>query len=161
VLATATLLPACVFVTMLSLNFVSLYYGTINTIPFSMIVWMVLLWLFVSLPLVVGGTLVGRCVSACSAVLPALGCDGQCGAAVQAVEWQGVVPVPRELGAPSDSAAEVDVAPCGTLIDIVDEPVSLACWLVYSLSVWVRASADACVCLRACACVRLCSWCAC
>ncbi len=39
---TAALLPGSLFFVMLCLNSISLYYGTINTIPFSMMVRMLL-----------------------------------------------------------------------------------------------------------------------
>merc|ERR1712085_141856 len=42
------------------LNFVSLMYGTINSIPFSVILKLFFLYLFVSVPLCVVGTLLGR-----------------------------------------------------------------------------------------------------
>ena len=57
---TALLLPT-VTVTILSvLNGVSLVYGTINTIPFLVILKLFLIWVFFSLPLCVVGTLLGR-----------------------------------------------------------------------------------------------------
>jgi MFS family permease len=57
---TAGLLPGSVFVTLLVLNSVALSYNTINTIPFSMMVSTVLVWLLVSLPMVIGGSILGR-----------------------------------------------------------------------------------------------------
>ena len=57
---TASLLPGVMFGTMLCLNAISLSYGTINTVPFSMMVTMVFTWLLVSFPLVVAGAIVGR-----------------------------------------------------------------------------------------------------
>lgn len=57
---TASLLPGVMFATMLCLNAISLSYGTINTVPFSMMVTMVFTWLLVSFPLVVAGAIVGR-----------------------------------------------------------------------------------------------------
>lgn len=57
---TVMLLPT-VTVTILSLlNVVSLFYGTIHTIPFMVIFKLFLLWIFVTVPLAVVGTLVGR-----------------------------------------------------------------------------------------------------
>jgi transmembrane 9 superfamily protein 3 len=43
-----------------ALNMISLIYGTINSIPFSVIFKIFLLWVFVSIPLCVVGTLLGR-----------------------------------------------------------------------------------------------------
>jgi transmembrane 9 superfamily protein 3 len=58
--ATVLLLPT-VTVTILSiLNTVSIMYGTINTIPFLVIVKLFLIWVFVSVPLTIVGTLLGR-----------------------------------------------------------------------------------------------------
>lgn len=57
---TAVLLPAILFFTLFSLNLVALYYNTVNTIPAALMVSLFLLWAFVSLPLVIFGTLAGR-----------------------------------------------------------------------------------------------------
>jgi transmembrane 9 superfamily protein 3 len=58
--ATVLLLPT-VTVTILSiLNTVSIMYGTINTIPFLVIVKLFSIWVFVSVPLTIVGTLLGR-----------------------------------------------------------------------------------------------------
>ena len=57
---TAGLLPAFVLLTMLCLNMVSLSYNTINSIPFALIVSTVLVWLFISCPMVIGGSILGR-----------------------------------------------------------------------------------------------------
>lgn len=59
---TAGLLPGSVLVTLLCLNVIALSYNTINSIPFSLIVSTILVWLFVSLPMVIGGSILGRCV---------------------------------------------------------------------------------------------------
>jgi transmembrane 9 superfamily member 3 len=57
---TVLLLPTVTTATLFVLNAVSLYYGTINTIPFLVIVKLFLIWVFVSVPLCVVGTLLGR-----------------------------------------------------------------------------------------------------
>lgn len=57
---TVLLLPTFTTITLSLLNAVSLYYGTINTIPFLVIVKLFLIWVFVSVPLCVVGTLLGR-----------------------------------------------------------------------------------------------------
>ena len=57
---TIALLPTVTVIIMVFLNFVSLIYGTINTIPFLVILKLFLLWVFVSVPLCVLGTLLGR-----------------------------------------------------------------------------------------------------
>jgi transmembrane 9 superfamily protein 3 len=57
---TVMLLPT-VSVSILSiLNVMSLFYGTIHTIPFMVLFKLFLLWIFVTVPLTVVGTLVGR-----------------------------------------------------------------------------------------------------
>lgn len=57
---TVFLLPTVTVAILSILNTVSLYYGTINTIPFLVIVKLFFLWIFVSVPLCVVGTLMGR-----------------------------------------------------------------------------------------------------
>lgn len=65
---TAGLLPGSVLVTLLCLNMVSLWYNTINSIPFTLIVSTFLVWMFVSLPMVIGGSILGRCVTSCHVI---------------------------------------------------------------------------------------------
>jgi transmembrane 9 superfamily member 3 len=57
---TIVLLPTLTVVICSCLNVVSLIYGTINSIPFMVIIKLFLLWVFVSVPLCVVGTLLGR-----------------------------------------------------------------------------------------------------
>eukprot|EP01138_Halocafeteria_seosinensis_P010375 gb/GECG01010593.1/.p1 GENE.gb/GECG01010593.1/~~gb/GECG01010593.1/.p1 ORF type:complete len:615 (+),score=54.32 gb/GECG01010593.1/:1-1845(+) len=57
---TAALLPGILFFTLFSLNLVALYYNTVNTMRAALMISLFLLWLFVSLPLVIFGTLAGR-----------------------------------------------------------------------------------------------------
>lgn len=57
---TVVLLPTATVLIYSGLNTVSLVYGTINSIPFSVIFKLFLLWVFVSIPLCVVGTLLGR-----------------------------------------------------------------------------------------------------
>mmetsp|Transcript_12523 Transcript_12523/g.29047 ORF Transcript_12523/g.29047 Transcript_12523/m.29047 type:complete len:650 (+) Transcript_12523:56-2005(+) len=57
---TVILLPTVTSVILSVLNAISLVYGTINTIPFLVIIKLFLLWIFVSVPLCVLGTLLGR-----------------------------------------------------------------------------------------------------
>mmetsp|Transcript_15598 Transcript_15598/g.17992 ORF Transcript_15598/g.17992 Transcript_15598/m.17992 type:complete len:651 (-) Transcript_15598:76-2028(-) len=57
---TVILLPTVVTAILTVLNTVSLIYGTINTIPFMAILKIFLLWIFVSVPLNILGTLLGR-----------------------------------------------------------------------------------------------------
>jgi transmembrane 9 superfamily member 3 len=57
---TVLLMPTITTTTLFVLNAVSLYYGTINTIPFLVICKLFLIWVFVSVPLCVVGTLLGR-----------------------------------------------------------------------------------------------------
>jgi len=57
---TVVLLPVLTVLIFVVLNFVSLMYGTINSIPFSVILKLFFLYLFVSVPLCVVGTLLGR-----------------------------------------------------------------------------------------------------
>jgi transmembrane 9 superfamily member 3 len=67
---TVFLLPTFVTVTLIVLNTISLLYGTINTIPFMVILKLFLIWIFVSVPLCVLGTLLGRHVKLGSAQFP-------------------------------------------------------------------------------------------
>ena len=57
---TVILLPVATVAIYSILNMISLMYGTINSIPFSVIFKIFLLWIFVSIPLCVLGTLLGR-----------------------------------------------------------------------------------------------------
>ncbi|KAG5179866.1 putative endomembrane protein 70-like protein [Tribonema minus] len=59
-LLTVVLLPALVITVLSFLNTVAVYYDTINTIPFMVIVKMALIWLFVAFPLAVVGCMFGR-----------------------------------------------------------------------------------------------------
>jgi len=59
-LLTFFLFPAIAIAVLSYLNAVAMYYNTINTIPFMVIVKMAVLWLFVAFPLAVLGCLVGR-----------------------------------------------------------------------------------------------------
>lgn len=57
---TVLLLPTVSILITIVLNTLSLIYGTINGIPFSVILKLFFLWVFVSVPLCVVGTLLGR-----------------------------------------------------------------------------------------------------
>jgi len=57
---TVLLLPTVTVAILSFLNTVSLMYGTINSIPFLVIVKLFLIWVFVSVPLCVLGTMLGR-----------------------------------------------------------------------------------------------------
>lgn len=57
---TATLLPTVIGSSVLFLNGIALSYGTVNYIPFFALVKLFLLWIFISAPLCIVGTLVGR-----------------------------------------------------------------------------------------------------
>jgi len=57
---TVVFLPVVTVLIFIVLNFVSLMYGTINSIPFSVILKLFFLYVFVSVPLCVVGTLLGR-----------------------------------------------------------------------------------------------------
>ena len=57
---TAALFPAVTFATALILNVVGLMYGSLATVPFFSVLSVVLMWLLVSLPLCVVGTILGR-----------------------------------------------------------------------------------------------------
>jgi transmembrane 9 superfamily member 3 len=57
---TVLLLPTITVCIVSVLNTVSLFYGTINTIPFLVIIKLFLIWVCVSIPLTVVGTMMGR-----------------------------------------------------------------------------------------------------
>ncbi len=57
---TVLMLPTVSVLIMSVLNFLSFIYGTINCVPFSVILKLFFLWVFVSVPLCVAGTLLGR-----------------------------------------------------------------------------------------------------
>jgi len=57
---TVMLLPTITVIILSTLNTVSLVYGTINTIPFLVILELFAIWVFVSVPLTIFGTLLGR-----------------------------------------------------------------------------------------------------
>lgn len=57
---TVLLLPTVTVAVLFVLNTVSLFYGTINTIPFLVIVKLFFIWVCVSVPLTVVGTMMGR-----------------------------------------------------------------------------------------------------
>lgn len=59
-LLTVLMLPLITVSIMFVLNTVSLFYGTINTIPFLVIIKLFFIWVFVSVPLCIVGTLIGR-----------------------------------------------------------------------------------------------------
>lgn len=59
-LLTLLLVPSLVMVVVFMLNCVALYYETSNTIPVSVTLKLLAIWIFVSLPLIVVGTLFGR-----------------------------------------------------------------------------------------------------
>jgi len=59
-LLTAVLLPTICGGIVLYLNAIALTYGTVNYIPFFALVKLFLLWIFISLPLCILGTLLGR-----------------------------------------------------------------------------------------------------
>jgi len=54
------LYPSIVFITLFSFNWISVYYGTTYAIPFLTMVQVLMIWIFVSFPLGIGGTLLGR-----------------------------------------------------------------------------------------------------
>jgi hypothetical protein len=59
-LCTILLLPACIVAVTSVLNSIAISYDTISAIPFSVFLKMLAIWLFVSLPLSVVGTIFGR-----------------------------------------------------------------------------------------------------
>lgn len=59
-IATIFLFPVIVSAVTAVLNTIATYYDTVSAIPFSVLVKMLLIWAFVSLPLSVGGTIFGR-----------------------------------------------------------------------------------------------------
>lgn len=67
---TVLLLPTVTVAILSFLNGVSLFYGTINSIPFLVILKLFLIWVFISVPLCVVGTMLGRHASAGSAKGP-------------------------------------------------------------------------------------------
>lgn len=59
-LCTASLFPGVCFAIAFLLNFIPIYYGSLAAIPVGTMVAMVLIWSFVSFPLTLVGTIVGR-----------------------------------------------------------------------------------------------------
>lgn len=59
-LLTAGLFPGAIFLTILCLNLVAVAYQTTNALSFFTLLKLVILWAFLSLPLTVGGTILGR-----------------------------------------------------------------------------------------------------
>jgi transmembrane 9 superfamily member 3 len=59
-LMTVLMLPTITVSVMSVLNTISLLYGTINTIPFLVIIKLFFIWVFISVPLCVVGTMLGR-----------------------------------------------------------------------------------------------------
>lgn len=59
-ITTIILFPILVVTVIIALNFVAIYYDTVNAIPFSVMMKMVAIWIFASLPLSVAGTIFGR-----------------------------------------------------------------------------------------------------
>ena len=59
-LCTVLLLPCVAALTIVALNSVAWYYSTSNALPFSAVLKIFAIWLFVSFPLVIAGTLFGR-----------------------------------------------------------------------------------------------------
>eukprot|EP00045_Choanoeca_perplexa_P014031 m.162818 g.162818 ORF g.162818 m.162818 type:complete len:587 (+) comp16541_c0_seq1:165-1925(+) len=57
---TASLLPAVVGVTVMSVNFIAMYYSASRAIPFMTVLVMICIWLFVVIPLTLVGTVLGR-----------------------------------------------------------------------------------------------------
>ena len=57
---TVLLLPVLFVSTLSLLNLLALYYGTVNAVPFLVILKCFAIWCFVSIPLSVAGTLLGR-----------------------------------------------------------------------------------------------------
>ena len=55
-----SLLPSLIFVVVFFINWIAVYYGTTYAIPFGTIVKIFLIWAFVSFPLAVVGTVLGR-----------------------------------------------------------------------------------------------------
>ena len=58
--ATALLFPVCCLAVVSFLNFIAISYATINVIPIGTFLMMIAIWLFVSLPLHIVGTMWGR-----------------------------------------------------------------------------------------------------
>lgn len=59
-ITTILLFPLIVCVMIFMINCVAIYYDTLSAIPLSVIIKMIAIWLFVSLPLSIVGTVVGR-----------------------------------------------------------------------------------------------------
>lgn len=59
-MCTMLLLPGLVVVVMIVLNTVAIYYDTLSAIPLAVILKMAAIWVFVSVPLTIGGTILGR-----------------------------------------------------------------------------------------------------
>jgi len=59
-LLTATLFPGCVFSIAFLLNAIAIYYHSLAAAPFGTMVVLALMWAFVSFPLVLFGTVIGR-----------------------------------------------------------------------------------------------------
>jgi len=57
---TVILFPSIVSNIIFILNLISIYYDTISAIPLGVIIKMMLIWIFVSVPLAIGGTIIGR-----------------------------------------------------------------------------------------------------
>jgi hypothetical protein len=69
-LCTCLFFPTIVVGIVALLNSIAIYYDTVSAIPALVIVKMVAVWLFVSLPLTVIGTIFGRHFSSGKAELP-------------------------------------------------------------------------------------------
>lgn len=59
-LLSVMIVPSVVFPMVFILNLVAMSYNTVNTIPFTTVLEIALLWLFVSFPLCVTGSMFGR-----------------------------------------------------------------------------------------------------
>lgn len=92
VVITAGLLPAVVFTIMFLLNFVSLYYGTINTVPFSLMLTMIFTWLLVSFPATIVGAVFGRYAVFCRMIRVMSSADYACNA--DRSRWSGKASFP-------------------------------------------------------------------
>jgi transmembrane 9 superfamily protein 3 len=71
---TVLLLPTVTILISSFLNTISLMYGTINSIPFMVMLKLFFLWVFVSIPLGVAGTLLGRHANKSTATATAFPC---------------------------------------------------------------------------------------
>ncbi|CAN0444367.1 unnamed protein product, partial [Ectocarpus fasciculatus] len=56
----AVMVPSVLFPVVFLLNLVAMHYNTVNTIPFMAVLKMALIWVFVSFPLCVAGSMFGR-----------------------------------------------------------------------------------------------------